>query len=88
MSYMLMSSTEFATSPDVTFLETGFLAGAKAAGDDSELESALDTLNRLDTVVSQNTFDEGDQRVIVDMVEEITQYIVWAFEKKAEREAQ
>lgn len=85
MSYMLMSSTEFASSPDVTFLETGFLSGAKAAGDYSEIDSALDTLNRLDTIVGQNTFDEGEQQVIADMVSEITEYIVWAFEKKAEQ---
>lgn len=82
MSYMLMSSTEFASSPDVTFLETGFLSGAKAAGDYSEIDSALDMLERLDAITGQNTFDEGDQQVIADMVSEITEYIVWAFERK------
>jgi len=82
---MLMSSTEFATSPDVTFLETGFLSGAKAAGDSTVLESALDTLNRLDAIVNQNEFDEGGQMVIGDMVQEITDYIVWSFQVNAER---
>lgn len=82
MSYMLMSSTEFASSPDVTFLETGFLSGAKAAGDYSEIDSATYILERLDKIVTENTFDVGDRPVISDMVSEITDYIVWAFERK------